>query len=389
MRLFPGSVAALALVTLAGLVGPAGTPSAAAAEQARRLDAVTLVGSGYGHGKGMSQYGAKGAADQGRTAAQILDFYYPGTAMGRAGGSIAVLLTAATSNNVVVQHKAGLKVRSAQTGKVWTLGKKGAKRWRLTPVGATKTRLSVKTNGWHVVRDIPGQAEFKGGAIRLYVPGGSALYRGKLRSAVAGAGSVRDTVNIVSVEQYLRGVVAAEMPASWARAAVQAQAVAARTYAVQDRDTVDRGHFDVWDTTRSQVYRGVAGEHPLSDAAIKATAGQIRTYGGKPAFTQFSSSNGGWSVAGSSAQPYLKAQADPYDPKTQWTQTISAATLKKVFPGIGDITDVEVTVRDGRGAWGGRAVKVKVTGTGNRSTTVSGDEFRSWLGLRSTLFDLR
>lgn len=386
MRLFPGSVAALALVAVTGLVGGAAVTPATAASPARALDSVTLVGSGYGHGKGMSQYGAKVAAERGSTAAQILSFYYPGTAAGRSGGSIAVLLTAATSNNVVVQHKAGLKVRSAQTGKVWKLGKKGAKRWRLTPVGTTKTRLSVKTKGWHVVRDIPGQAEFKGGAIRLYVPGGSAVYRGKLRSAVAGAGSARDTVNIVSVEQYLRGVVAAEMPASWSRAAVQAQAVAARTYAIFDRDTTNRGHFDVWDTTRSQVYRGVAGEHPLSDAAIKATAGQIRTYGGKPAFTQFSSSNGGYTVAGS--QPYLVAKADPYDPRTQWSQTISAATLKKVFPGIGDITAVAVTQRDGKGSFGGRATLVKVTGT-KGVATASGENFRSWLGLRSTLFDVR
>ncbi|MBU2696174.1 SpoIID/LytB domain-containing protein [Pimelobacter sp. 30-1] len=389
MRLFPGSVAALALVTLAGLVGPAGTPSAAAAEQARRLDAVTLVGSGYGHGKGMSQYGAKGAADQGRTAAQILDFYYPGTAMGRAGGSIAVLLTAATSNNVVVQHKAGLKVRSAQTGKVWTLGKKGAKRWRLSPVGTTKTRLSVKTKGWHVVRDIPGQAEFKGGAIRLYVPGGSTVYRGKLRSAVSGAGSARDTVNIVNLEQYLRGVVAAEMPASWARAAVQSQAVAARTYAVYDRDNTHRGHFDVWDTTASQVYRGVAGENPLSDAAIKATAGQVRTYGGKPAFTQFSSSNGGWTAPGT--LPYQVAKKDPYEATSgnannAWSVKLTDDAIEKQFPGLGDFARLEIT---GNAQAGGRVTSVRIVDTANRSTTLTGDQFRVRFGLKSTMFRVR
>ena len=388
MRLFSGSLAALALVTVSGLAAGTALTPASAAERARVVDSVTLVGSGYGHGKGMSQYGARGAAEKSKSAAQILDFYYPGTVMGRAGGSIAVLLTAATSNKVVVQHKSGLKVRSVKTGKVWKLGRKGAKRWRLSPLGTTKTRLSVKTTGWHVVRDIPGPAEFKGGAIRLYVPGGSAVYRGKLRSAVAGAGSARDTVNVVSLEQYLRGVVAAEMPAEWPRAAVQAQAVAARTYAVYDRDTTNRGHFDVWDTTRSQIYRGVAGEHPLSDAAIAATAGQIRTYGGRPAFTQFSSSNGGYSVAGSSTQPYLEAQADPYDPRTRWTQTISAATLKKVFPGIGDITGVRVTKRDGKGSFGGRATLVEVTGT-KGVARASGESFRSWLGLRSTLFAVR
>lgn len=389
MRLFPGSVAALALVAVTGLVGGAAITPASAAVRAPGPDAVVLDGSGWGHGKGLSQWGAKGAAQQGRTAAQILDFYYPGTSAGRSGGSIAVLITAATSNNVVVQHRSGLKVRSAKTGKVWKLGKKGAKRWRLTPVGTTKTRLSVKTKGWHVVRDIPGQAEFKGGAIRLYVPGGSVVYRGKLRSAVSGAGSARDTVNIVSVEQYLRGVVPAEMPATWHPQAVRAQSVAARTYAIYERDTTNHGHFDVWDTTQSQVYRGVAAAHPASDAAIKATAGQVRTYGGKPAFTQFSSSNGGWTAPGTLA--YQVAKKDPYEASSgntnnSWSVRLTDDAIEASFPGIGDFQKLIVTTVPGSG---GRVKTVAVQGASRTTDPMSGDAFRVRFGLKSTMFRAR
>jgi SpoIID/LytB domain protein len=373
MRLFSGSVAALALTTAVGLVSGTTTPSASAAAE-RRADPVTLVGSGWGHAHGMSQHGAQGAAKQGLSAGRILDFYYPGTASGRAGGSIKVLVTADSTSNLIVQHKSGLSVRSVATGKTWKLDKRGAKRWKLTPAGS-KTRLWVKTKAWHAVRDIPGAAEFKGGVLRLYVPGGSALYRGKLR-AVSG-----DTVNVVSVETYLRGVVPAEMPAGWLPAAVQAQAVAARSYAIFERDNARHGYFDVWDTTQSQVYRGVGAEAAGSDAAIRATAGVVRTYQGKPAFTQFGSSNGGWMAAGS--QPYLVTKQDPYDPATPWSVTLTPAQIEQQFPGIGPFTKLVITAD---ASAGGRVTKVKIVGTGGKSTTLTGDQFRVRFGLRSTLF---
>ncbi|MBM0126655.1 SpoIID/LytB domain-containing protein [Pimelobacter simplex] len=388
MRLFPGTITTLAAGLALGLAGgvPAHAAPAEPAEPAAGPETVTLTGSGWGHGKGLSQYGAKGAAEQGLSAAQILDFYYPGTAPGVGGGSVKVLITADTSSNVVVQHRPRLKVRSLATGKTWKLGKRGAKRWKLTAKGGD-TQLSVRTNRWRKVRVIPGQAEFKGkgGTLRLYVPGGAVDYRGKIRSVVPANGQGRDTVNVVSVEKYLRGVVPSEMPAKWHPQAVQAQAVAARTYAIFERDTNDRGVFDVWDTTQSQVYRGVAVEQPESNAAIAATAGQIRTYGGGPAFTQFSSSNGGWTASGS--LPYQVAKADPYEaasgnPNNAWQVTLTAAAIEAQFPGIGDFEALEV-VKDP--AQGGRVTSVKITGAGG-STTLTGDQFRVRFGLRSTMF---
>lgn len=382
MRLSPGTVLTVAVGVALGGVVPGSLPTAAAAGPA----SVTLSGSGWGHGKGLSQYGAKGAAEQGLGTAQILDFYYPGTQTGQGGGSMRVLITGDTSSNVVVQHRAKLKVRSVETGRSWRLKTRGAKRWRLTAHG-NDTKLSVKGKRWKKVRIIPGLAEFKatGGAIRLYVPGGSADYRGKIRSIVPTDGQGRDTVNVVSVEKYLRGVVPSEMPSTWHPQAVQAQAVAARTYAIFERDSRGRSVFDVYDTTQSQVYRGVRAEQPGADAAIAATAGQIRTYGGAPAFTQFSSSNGGWTAPGS--QPYQVAQQDPYEaasgnPNNAWSATLADTDIEAQFPGLGDFTDLTLT-KDA--AQGGRVTQVVVTGAAG-STTLTGDQFRTRFGLRSTMF---
>ena len=104
--------------------------------------------------------------------------------------------------------------------------------------------------------------------------------------------------------------------------------------------------------------------------------------GGEPIFAQFSASDGGYSVAG--PFDYLPAREDPWDPYT-WTRTVPVADLETAFDTIGDDESIEVVERDGRGAFGGRAVRVTVTGS-EGSSTVSGDTFRSRLGLPSTMF---
>src|SRR5690606_15323622 len=145
--------------------------------------------------------------------------------------------------------------------------------------------------------------------------------------------------------EYLKSVLPAEMPPSWHREANRAQAVAARTYAMWDRDVNKNSTwYDTCDTTQCQVYRGAADynaagvrtavhEHASSTAAVDATAGRYLRYSGEPAFTQFSASNGGYSVAGS--RPYLKASADPYDGYPQWTETLTAKRIETAYPAIG------------------------------------------------------
>ena len=120
-----------------------------------------------------------------------------------------------------------------------------------------------------------------------------------------------------------------------------------------------------------------------SDTAVKATAGKILTSGGKPAFTQFSASDGGWTTDG--GFPYLPAKQDPYDGYGTWQVTLKAAVFEKAYPAIGTFTGLTVTKRDGNGAWGGRAVEVTIQGSKTK-TTLTGDRFRSVFGLKSTLF---
>src|SRR5437899_11354679 len=147
-----------------------------------------------------------------------------------------------------------------------------------------------------------------------YYPGtalGQAPAGARVRVLVGG--KVRD----LALETYVRGVVSAEMPASWSPAALEAQAIASRTYALTAHAGGSR--FDVYADTRSQVYRGVAARAPQTDAAVTATAGQIVTYAGRPAITYFFASSGGRTenveaaFPGSLAEPWLRGVLDPYD----------------------------------------------------------------------------
>ena len=364
----------------------AGAPAAQARPTEDRGPAsVTLEGRGYGHGRGMSQYGAQSAAaDHGRTYRQILRFYYPGLALGEGKGSIRVLLSADTSDDVVVLGRRGLSVHQVGTRKSWDLARKGAKRWKLTDVnGGADTRVSVLTDHWQNVRTIGGAAEFvgDGGSLALVTPTATTRYQGALRSAAGEKG--RDTVNVVSLESYLRGVVPREVPALWDPQAVRAQAVAARTYADYHRDHPRADHYDLCDTTSCQVYGGVGDSHEASDTAIRATAGEVLKSDGAPAFTEFSSSNGGWTVAGS--VPYQVAKRDGWDPVNPWRTTLRATAIEQRFPGIGDFRRLRVLDRDGHGKWNGRVLEIRVVGSAGR-TTRTGDQFRIDFGLRSTWF---
>ena len=353
--------------------------------------AITLTGHGYGHGHGMSQYGALGAAQQGLTWQQINEFYYPGTTWGDVRGRIRVLITADTGRDVQVAAERGLKVTSLNRRRSWRVPDNAARKWRLV---AQRDRTAVQwTKGgrWRTWKTFRGEAEFtaRDGLLTLVLPRGARRdYRGTLQSVGPRQGSKRQTVNKLSMEAYLRGVVPQEVPALWEQAAVSAQSVAARTYAAFERSHPAAAHYDLCDTTQCQVYGGADVEHPAATEAIKATAKRGLFHDGRPAFTQFSSSNGGWSSAGS--MPYLVAQQDPYDgvanPKySTWTTTIDDTQVEKHWPAIGDLTSIEVTARDGNGDWGGRVTDMAFIGT-TGTARVDGDTVRSYFGLYSDWF---
>jgi SpoIID/LytB domain protein len=194
-------------------------------------------------------------------------------------------------------------------------------------------------------------------------------------------------VQTVALETYVRGVVSAEVPASWPLAVLEAQAVASRTYAL----TAHAGgsKFDVYADTRSQVYRGVAAETAQTDVAVADTAGQVVTYEGRPAITYFFADSGGMTenvdnaFPGAQPEPWLRGVTDPYAAGAQysWKLSISFAMAAARLKGLvkGGFRGVEVLKR----GVSPRIVNAEVLGTGG-ATQVSGPALAGRLGLGST-----
>jgi SpoIID/LytB domain protein len=382
-----GRVAALGLAVLATML-----VTAAPGQASRTVyesypvpanGVLQITGHGFGHGHGMSQYGAQGAALKGLTHRQILAFYYPGTTLTTTTGSIRVLISADTDGDVRVLPSTGLRVRELASGATYALPTSGITSWRLRTVSG-RTSLEYDRSGWHAYKPggkvLSGAAEFyRAGSLALRVAGTTRTYRGALRL------SAGHTVNVLGLDDYVKGVVPREMPASWDPDAVRSQAVAARTYAAFDRAAHPTRSYQTCDTTACQVYGGVGAEDARGNAAVVATARQVLTYRGKPAFTQFGSSSGGWLAAGS--QPYLVAKADPYDAWSgnhvhTWSTTVTRAAVQRAWPSLGTLKRVLVTQRDGHGQWYGRVEKMVLDGT-RADVTLSGSTFRSRFGLRS------
>ena len=196
---------AIAVVVLASTV-------ISATAEARQIDPAavpdtTISGRGFGHGRGMSQYGAQGAAIAGKSVQQILDFYYPGTTTGKATGSIRVRITADTTDGIRVGTVNHLKVRDLKAGKVYTLPKASTRnQWSIDPYGDHGTKVSsfdAKTRKWTLWKTFTGMTQFEGAAVTgLILPSGAVRrYRGALR-AVDVSGTHLDTVNVVSLEYY-------------------------------------------------------------------------------------------------------------------------------------------------------------------------------------------
>jgi stage II sporulation protein D len=215
-------------------------------------------------------------------------------------------------------------------------------------------------------------------------------YRGALR--LHRDGGAIAVVNDVSLEHYLYGVVAAEMPASWAAEALKAQAVVARSYALRSRRPTSL--YDVFADTRSQVYRGVVAELPAAVAAVRATRALAVRFGGEVAQTFFHSTSGGRTAAteegfGGTPVPYLVSVEDPYDsisPVHTWSVTVgdreAARKLREVR--LGDLEDIVVAASTASG----RADRVDVVGA-EGTIQISGRELRTLLGLRSHWFTVR
>ncbi len=212
---------------------------------------------------------------------------------------------------------------------------------------------------------------------------GERRYRGQLQILPIDSGL--RVINHLHLEQYLASVVGSEMPASWPQAALRAQAVAARTYALRQRKP--RALFDVTATTASQVYRGLEAETASTREAVAATRGQVLLFEGGLLDAVFHSSSGGASTENSGEiwnqqLPYLVSVPDLDDlsPVKNWQQTLAPELLRKAFGEIGGALRIEVLTTSASG----RIRQARVTGPAG-TLLLSGTQLRSRLGLRSTL----
>ena len=389
-----------------------------------------LYGLGYGHGVGMSQYGAKGRALAGQTAEQILAAYFKG----------ATLSTTSPTRLVRVLVLSGFAAPS--TAPLVLVGRGGT--WGFTgtetvfPADAqllawrTTTTDGTSTTTWQVTVLAPDGTTVLHSAVVSGAPAMRPLeastslqvasrpsiynsYRGCL-VLVLGTSSV-SVVNHVELDQYLRGVVPAEMPTSWPREALRAQVIAARSYAVRELNP-GTGTYDMVDDTRSQLYRGIRGERPVTDALIAAEPGAVIRAGTTIIKAFFFSTGGGATenneyvfvsskgAPGTSKVSYLRGITDrsadgiPYDleaPYYDWTtSSLSRATLSAMFArdartNVGSLTRLDLRRR----GVSGRLYQVVLYGS-KGTKTVSADTFRSVYNatkpssaktLRSNLFD--
>ncbi len=393
-----------AAVALTGAVDAGPGPVGAAAAANRRVPPTfVLTGGGWGHGVGMSQYGAQAQALAGRSVAQILGHYYTGTTLTAVGDRSDVrvqVLGGVPSATVTVRALDELGGRFLVTrGRRSLRGRPGdtltlratadGVRAALTHAGTTTTMT-----GATVVVRWQGTRELPGGPTVAAVRGSGGTYRwGRLEATRIGG-----RLNVVNVlrlhDEYLNGI--AEVPTSWAPAALQAQAVAARTYAVRAlaRGVRSSCGCHLYDDTRSQVFRGWDRQGAPGGsrwvAAVGATApssrtGRVVTYAGRPIDATYFSSDGGatensedvWSAR----VPYLRSVPDPWsagggNPLASWTRTRTQAQVAAAF-GLPDVVSLDLTDRTA----GGGVRTAVATSSAGRTARLSGNRLASRLSL--------
>jgi stage II sporulation protein D len=265
--------------------------------------------------------------------------------------------------------------------------------------GSGRTLGNLKPLDGFPARPIPGGVSVEGKkASRVWIQPsnqgqvfiGDRWYRGRIQLVNSSKGLI--AVNYIDLEDYLVSVLGKEMYPTWPQEALKAQAVAARSFALARRQSQLKQSgslFDLGDTITSQVYNGVSSEFASTQAAVDATRGQVLTYSGKVIEAVFHSASGGHTENSESvwraSKPYLRGVPD-FDqeaPSFQWSVNLTAAQLKQRLPGMGNI----IALRPLQTTPQGRVITLLVVGDSG-SRTINGNQLRSALGLKSTLFSI-
>jgi stage II sporulation protein D len=342
------------------------------AASARAAVSWVVTGHGFGHGVGMSAYGAYGYALHGKGYKFILGHYYQGTTLGTISGPnvVRVLLSTAPGDVTFSEATSACKTKldPTRTYEAHRLGE----------------AVVLRTSGGKPLARC-GKTLRAAGANGIINIGGLGRYRGALETVPTGAGEL-NVVNALSVDNYVKGVIPNESPPSWPMAELKAQAVASRSFALTAG--VGGDGFDLYSDTRSQVYKGLESEYTTSDEAEEQTAGQVLTYEGKIAETLFSACSGGKTesmvnVFGTEV-PYLVGVPDPYDslcPLHEWTLKFSGPEISSKLSGLldGKLKKVVIT----KTGYSPRIIEAKLYGTGG-VTSVTGEQLEVALGGYST-----
>lgn len=355
--------------TLTLLVATALAPMAALPLPSRADASKTWVvnGAGYGHGVGMSAWGAYGYGRHGKSDKAILKHYYAHLKLKRLPGNpeVRVLLGTSSAGSASFRNASlacGVALNSKQRYE--------ARSSRHGILLATASGRTLKRCG----RTLHAEGD---GPIRI---GGYGSYRGALSAVRSGSGL--NVVNEVRVDDYARGSVPSEVPASWPKQTLRAFAIAIRSVALAT-DVGGKG-FDLYADTRTQVYKGVTAEERRTNSAVRTTRGTVATYRGDVVATPYFSSSGGRTESrfvGGPAVPYFKSVNDPYDgysPQHRWTVRFSQAEMNsRLGPYVdGRLRQIKVVARGDSP----RIDKAVLVGTAGRSP-IDGGTLAAALGL--------
>jgi SpoIID/LytB domain protein len=400
------------VLTLVSIVGAVVLAASALPAWSYPTSAVQLEGHGWGHGRGMGQYGSLGyAVDAGWSYEQILNHFYGGTSFGQVpdqelrvhmtqGDGLDLLVTSESPFSV-----AGNTIPAGQAVMVHRFGLGIFQLFSGPNCGGPWTPLATPPPGSVEVLPPSANPDSRQQMLQACFPEGNRWLRGSL---IAIDGGVARTINKVNLEAYLRGTVPRESPASWGDLgggkglnALRAQAVSARSYArAESLLNGGAGRFPFAHTCNStlcQVYGGVALqqgpnfiplEDPRTDRAVAETAGRVRLMGdGSTARSEYSSSTGGYTAGGQFPAVPDAGDRVSANPNHVWTTQVPVAAVEAAWPQIGRLSAFNITRRNGFGDWGGRATTVTINGT-SATVTPTGSDVRSKLGLKSDWFRL-
>lgn len=409
----------VAVMVAALLVLASAPPASAAAKR------VKINGRGWGHGIGMSQYGAFGFAQHGWRGEKILRHYYTGAKVVErsAGSNIRVSMLTGRSS-ITIRPRArgkngGLVVLKVKGSKAKIVGARPGQALRLEASSTGGARIFK--NGNRIRRN--GRGVFgstKRPVIARYAPHGTqvdtdgkgyAVAHGRMEfvsysSSGCSAGKCLSQVVALGMQKYLYGL--GEVPSSWPQQTLRAQAMAGRTYAYSKmRASTNRGvpcFCSVYDSVADQVFIGEAKRTGSGSywtkwkKAVDTTNKKVILDGGKPIVALYSSSSGGHTesnhiVWGSVQEPYLRGVNDPYDragganPNFRWSLTMTWSSLRsKLTNAFGSFGRLKKLVIVRKGVSGRVAVNgLKIVGS-KRTFRVSGWDTRSALGLKDSWF---